>query len=374
MPNDTYDEGSLNDPQVWKKSGNEFFNKGQYEDAIKCYNHAIELNPNFIDAWNNLGLALLKLGKIDEAKQCNEKVKLIKEKMKTQPSPASTAKNNNNPEKDTKIDDDIITANQKSIIEKKVQETGVCSNCGKQLPYRKGEWPRGVPRYCQNCGYRINDTKNIGVTPEYKNPKIAALLSVLPGLGQVYNGAIIRGLLFLFGTILGLFLVIPGIIIWIYGIYDAYKYTKKVNDGELLPKKGKKFFIAIFGVISFALLILVLSYFAFSLTPEYTVQQYVGAWNDHNSEKVYDLLSSKAKQETSKNTVHNDMGYALQVVDYWITSKNENSGTAQITIAMTLDTASSPYTTQSMRFTRQKTFDLVRENGQWRINKYSMLI
>ena len=66
---------NLNDSLTWKKEGNEFFNKGEYEEAIKCYTYAVELNPEFIEAWNNLGLSLLKIGKIQEANECNQNVK-----------------------------------------------------------------------------------------------------------------------------------------------------------------------------------------------------------------------------------------------------------------------------------------------------------
>ncbi len=72
---------NFEDPMTWKESGNEFFQKGQYEYAIKCYTHAIELDPDFIEAWNNIGLSLLKLGKIEEAKECNKKIKEIREKI-----------------------------------------------------------------------------------------------------------------------------------------------------------------------------------------------------------------------------------------------------------------------------------------------------
>lgn len=41
---------NLNDPEVWKNRGNAFFNKGQYEDAIKCYLTAIDLNQNYTEA------------------------------------------------------------------------------------------------------------------------------------------------------------------------------------------------------------------------------------------------------------------------------------------------------------------------------------
>lgn len=70
--------GDLDNPETWKNFGNDYFSQGKYEEAIKSYAHAIELDTNYLDAWNNMGLALLKLGKIDEAKQVNEHIKKIK--------------------------------------------------------------------------------------------------------------------------------------------------------------------------------------------------------------------------------------------------------------------------------------------------------
>lgn len=71
-------DGNLKDPETWKNTGNEHFSRGDYQLAIECYAHAIELNPNYIDAWNNLGYALLKSGKIEEAKQIDNKIKQLK--------------------------------------------------------------------------------------------------------------------------------------------------------------------------------------------------------------------------------------------------------------------------------------------------------
>ncbi|KJS10659.1 MAG: hypothetical protein VR67_17395 [Peptococcaceae bacterium BRH_c8a] len=70
-----------------------------------------------------------------------------------------------------------------------------------------------------------------------KNPGIAAVLSFLIiGLGQVYNGQISKGLLFFGGAIVSGFLtmIIIGFIllpvIWLYGIYDAYKTANNLNE------------------------------------------------------------------------------------------------------------------------------------------------
>jgi TM2 domain-containing membrane protein YozV len=68
-----------------------------------------------------------------------------------------------------------------------------------------------------------------------RNPAGAAVLSFLvPGAGQAYNGDFKRGLLFLIGTIIGtLLLILPGIIVWGYGIYDAAITAKRMNEGTI---------------------------------------------------------------------------------------------------------------------------------------------
>jgi TM2 domain-containing membrane protein YozV len=67
-----------------------------------------------------------------------------------------------------------------------------------------------------------------------KNPLLAGLASfLLVGLGQVYNGQFAKGALILCGALLGSFLVIPGILIWLYSVYDAYRTSKRMNAGEI---------------------------------------------------------------------------------------------------------------------------------------------
>jgi TM2 domain-containing membrane protein YozV len=67
-----------------------------------------------------------------------------------------------------------------------------------------------------------------------KNPLLAGLASFLfAGLGQVYNGQFAKGVLILSGALLGSFLIIPGILIWLYGVYDAYRTSKQMNAGVL---------------------------------------------------------------------------------------------------------------------------------------------
>ena len=53
---------------------------------------------------------------------------------------------------------------------------------------------------------------------------VPALLSFfIPGLGQIVKGQVVKGIFTFIGVGLGLFmLVIPGVVIWIWQIVDAY--------------------------------------------------------------------------------------------------------------------------------------------------------
>lgn len=72
-----------------------------------------------------------------------------------------------------------------------------------------------------------------------KNPGIAAVLSFfIPGLGQIYNGQIMKGIIFIvLASIFGaLTLVLIGYILyplfWIYNLYDAYNTAKRINERQ----------------------------------------------------------------------------------------------------------------------------------------------
>jgi len=62
-----------------------------------------------------------------------------------------------------------------------------------------------------------------------KSPGIALLLSILiPGVGQMYNGQVGKGILMLIGCVL-LWIVLLGWIIWLWSAIDAYQTAKAMN-------------------------------------------------------------------------------------------------------------------------------------------------
>jgi TM2 domain-containing membrane protein YozV len=71
----------------------------------------------------------------------------------------------------------------------------------------------------------------------YKNPGVATVLSFFfMGLGQIYNGQIGKGILFivLYAISWVLMFVIIGFIttpiLWIWGMIDAYSSANKINE------------------------------------------------------------------------------------------------------------------------------------------------
>lgn len=69
-----------------------------------------------------------------------------------------------------------------------------------------------------------------------KNPGLAAVASFFfAGLGQIYNGDILKGVLLMIVQVINvllMFLVIGFFtypLVWVYGIWDAYKSAEKFN-------------------------------------------------------------------------------------------------------------------------------------------------
>lgn len=63
-----------------KNDGNTYYKQGFFEEALDCYNRALLVDPDNHDVLNNKGLALVKLGRIDDAKKCQERIVEVKNK------------------------------------------------------------------------------------------------------------------------------------------------------------------------------------------------------------------------------------------------------------------------------------------------------
>jgi len=109
------------------------------------------------------------------------------------------------------------------------KNTKFCQHCGAEIDE--------LAEICPKCGVRIKGVTQTTV----KNEGIAVVLSFFfVGLGQIYNGQIGKGILFiLVGVILILtmaifigFILYP--LFWVYNMYDAYDTAKKINAGQII--------------------------------------------------------------------------------------------------------------------------------------------
>ena len=126
-----------------------------------------------------------------------------------------------------------------------------CPNCGANLP-------NPDIKFCNECGSQINypapvDSKKSDlVHSEEKSPWVATLCSFfIPGLGQVYNGDTAKGVAIFLGILVGSFLLfIPGLLVWLFGLYDAYTTAKKMNAGHIPFKPTKTAHMIIFFILA----------------------------------------------------------------------------------------------------------------------------
>jgi len=130
--------------------------------------------------------------------------------------------------------------------------------------------------YCPYCGRELNeeDESCTGCGAEFpckniqlKVPVVSAVLSAFfPGLGQMYNGdKLSKGLLIFFSFAIGsLFWFIPGIIIWIYGMYDAYKKADLIQKREIefTPAIDRDLFLMVFIPLVVMLVMLVIAIYS----------------------------------------------------------------------------------------------------------------
>lgn len=89
-----------------------------------------------------------------------------------------------------------------------------CPECSQQVS--------SAAASCPACGHPILGGSAAGPAARW-NPAVAALLSfLLPGLGQMYKGQVLNGVVWLFVVVVGyLFLVAPGLVLHLCCILGA---------------------------------------------------------------------------------------------------------------------------------------------------------
>lgn len=107
-----------------------------------------------------------------------------------------------------------------------------CSNC--KEAFKKDD------KHCRRCGNARPEIKKVDDPITFKNPGVSAVLSALiPGLGQIYNGQIGKGIFFIilsamliqaYLTGINAFGVIVSLGLWIYAIYNAYNFAILQNQ------------------------------------------------------------------------------------------------------------------------------------------------
>ena len=128
-----------------------------------------------------------------------------------------------------------------------VSAAAYCQNCGKALC---GECVRKTPAgqiFCEPCWMAWSAAANaqrpfVPPPPGAPSPGLAAFLGLIPGVGAMYNGQFIKGLVHIFifavlvsaANVYGVFgFFIAG---WIfYQAFEAYHTAKARRDGEPLP-------------------------------------------------------------------------------------------------------------------------------------------
>jgi TM2 domain-containing membrane protein YozV len=196
--------GPLADTKVMARLSLE---RGRYDEALALFNQVLEVNPSDTEALNGKGLALLGLGRGSEARQVSALIQQIR------------------------------------------HAPGTGSGQGPSLP--KYSTPSTGSLYAPAKYNR----------PVRKTPVVAALCStIIPGLGQVYNGESVKGIIVFALTLMGLvFLILPGLMVWLFSAYSAYTVAGKMNSGEYPTRPASIRAMAVFAGAAIILIIVAIA-------------------------------------------------------------------------------------------------------------------
>ena len=125
-----------------------------------------------------------------------------------------------------------------------VSATAYCQNCGKALCAGCVRNAAGGQIFCESCwmAWQSYQQPFVAPHPGEPSPVLAAVMGLIPGVGAMYNGQFVKGLIHVvIFTVLvsashsfGIFgLLIAG---WVfYQVFDAYHTAKARRDGLPLP-------------------------------------------------------------------------------------------------------------------------------------------
>ncbi|MCL2862908.1 MAG: hypothetical protein FWE54_02290 [Methanimicrococcus sp.] len=140
----------------------------------------------------------------------------------------------------------------------------VCTNCGKPLYMTQTDSASNEKHQSMNQGMNQNMNQSANQSANQSLVLATALSFVWPGLGQLYNGKFGKGLLFVACYWGGLcLLIVPGLAVWIYAMWDAYQEAGKINRGEIPLKTPSFAAVAAFLFIPIVLLVLMYAVLVF---------------------------------------------------------------------------------------------------------------
>lgn len=130
-----------------------------------------------------------------------------------------------------------------------VNATAFCQNCGKPLCQACVKTGAGGQIFCEPCWMAWNGGQQPFVAPPAgaPSPGLAALLGLIPGVGAMYNGQFVKGLVHVvvFAVLVSMTSAVHGdldvffgllIPAWIfYQAFEAYHTARARRDGEPLP-------------------------------------------------------------------------------------------------------------------------------------------
>lgn len=119
----------------------------------------------------------------------------------------------------------------KCYIHNEADAVGTCTSCGKAV-CSACEMTVNGKTVCKDCVQRMAGQT---VTINRKEPILSLILSfLLPGLGQIYNGQVRKGIIMIIGYILLSWTCLIPILMWLYGMYDGYTTAVKINSGQTI--------------------------------------------------------------------------------------------------------------------------------------------